>query len=141
MNIRKLFGLLAVAGVVAIASPVQRAEALSLINPASAGAAKYASENLITEVRGGRGGGGGFRGGGGGGFRGGFGGGGFRGGGFRSGGFRGGFYRPGFRGGFYGGPSYYYGYGAPLIYPRRCRLIRTYYGLRRVCRPRTIYYY
>ena len=40
-----------------------------------------------------------------------------------------------FRGGgwghrrFYGGPRYYY-------VPRRCRIVRTYYGPRRVCRPR-----
>lgn len=94
--------------------------------------------------------GGGFRGGGafhGGGFRGGgmaFRGGGFRaghiyrGGGFRYGGFRHAYHRPyfhrhrHFHRRFYYRPyysSYYYGY------PRRCRIVWTYYGPRRICRP------
>jgi hypothetical protein len=81
----------------------QRAEALSLASPGTAPSARFATDDLTTEVRHGGhgGGGGGFRGGGGGGFRGG-GGGGFRGGGFHSGGFRGGgaaFHGGGFRGG------------------------------------------
>jgi hypothetical protein len=81
----------------------QRAEALSLASPGTAPSARFATDDLTTEVRHGGhgGGGGGFRGGGGGGFRGG-GGGGFRGGGFHGGGFHGG----GFRGGgaaFHGG--------------------------------------
>lgn len=135
---KKFLGLMAVAATMVIAAPVQRAEALSLINPAGAGAAKYASENLVIEVR--RGGGGGFRGGG------------FRGGGFRAGGFRGGFHRGGFHRGhfhggrhfhhrrFYGGPRFYY--GAPVIYPRRCRVVWTDFGPRRICRrPYNPYYY
>jgi hypothetical protein len=81
----------------------QRAEALSLASPGTAPSARFATDDLTTEVRHGGhgGGGGGFRGGGGGGFRGG-GGGGFRGGGFHGGGFRGGgaaFHGGGFRGG------------------------------------------
>ena len=89
------------------AASQQRAEALSLASPGAAPSAKFATDDLTTEVRhgghgGGGGGGGGFRGGGGGGFRGG--GGGFRGGGggFHGGGFRGGgaaFHGGGFRGG------------------------------------------
>src|SRR5512132_3685896 len=78
----------------------QRAEALSLASPGAAPSAKFATDDLTTEVRhgghgGGGGGGGGFRGGGGGGFRGG--GGGFHGGGFRGGGAA--FHGGGFRGG------------------------------------------
>jgi hypothetical protein len=95
---------LAAAAMLALALPGQRAEALSLINPAAAPTAKQVSDALITEVqdRRGPGGGGGFRGGGG--FGGGGaairgGGGGFRGGGaaIHGGGFRGG--GPVFRGG------------------------------------------
>src|SRR5258708_15524025 len=99
---------LAAAAMLAVsAAASQRAEALSLINPGAVPTAKYASDGLTTEVRGGHGGGG--HGGGGGGFHGG-GGGGFRGGGgFHGGGFRGGgaaFPGGGFRGGgaaFHGG--------------------------------------
>ena len=92
------------------AASQQRAEALSLASPGTAPSAKFATDDLTTEVRHGGhggGGGGGFRGGGfhGGGFRGGgaaFHGGGFRGGGaaFHGGGFRGGgvaIHRGGFR--------------------------------------------
>src|SRR6266487_299592 len=81
------------------AASQQRAEALSLASPGAAPSAKFATDDLTTEVRhGGHGGGGGFRGGGGGGFHGG----GFRGGGaaFHGGGFRGGgfaIHRGGFR--------------------------------------------
>jgi hypothetical protein len=164
----RCLGLAAAAMLVLSAAANQRAEALSLINPSAVPTAKYSSEGLTTEVRGGHGGGGhggggGFHGGGrGGGFHGGgaafHGGGGFRGGGaafhgggFRSGGavFHGGGFRAGhvFRGGgfrhggfafrhhrfhrhFYGSyydyPYYYYPY-------RRCRIIWTYYGPRRIC--------
>lgn len=130
---KKFLGLLAVAGVMAVAAPVQRAEALSLISPSVAGSTKHASESLVTEVRHG---GGGFRGGGfrGGGFRG------FHGGGFRGGFYRGGFYRPHFHRRFYGGPAFYYG-GPVYAGPRFCRWIRTYYGPRRVCRYRPWAYY
>jgi len=168
-------GLAAAAVLVLSAASQQRAEALSLASPGTVPAAKYASEAMTIEVRGGHGGhgGGGFRGGGGGGFRGGgaaFHGGGFRGGGaafhgggFRSGGmaFRGGGYRAAhiYRGGgyrysglryggyryayhrhhrfhrhfhrrFYYAPSYYY------HYPRRCRIVWTYWGPRKICRYR-----
>lgn len=80
-------GLVAVAAVAVTALSHGRADALSLASPAALPSAKYASDELTIEVRGGH------RGGGGGGFRGGgaaFHGGGFRGGGmaFRSSGFR-----------------------------------------------------
>ena len=149
---------LAVAAMLALSVPVQRAEALSPINPATAPLAKHASEGPI-EVRGGHGGGrggGGFHGGG---FRGG---GGFHGGGFRGGTFRSGpVFHGGFRGGAlrYGSPIVhrhhfgiarpywhrrhyfrprYYGY-VPAYYhgPRRfCRIVLTYYGPRKICRYR-----
>ena len=156
-------GLAAAAVLVLSAASQQRAEALSLASPGTVPAAKYASEAMTIEVRGGHGGhgGGGFRGGGGGGFRGG--GAAFHGGGFRSGGiaFRGGGYRAAhiYRGGgyrysglryggyryayhrhhrfhrhfhrrFYYAPSYYY------HYPRRCRIVWTYWGPRKICRYR-----
>src|SRR5882757_3597200 len=69
--------LSAAAVLVLSAAPQQRAEALSLASPGTLPVAKYASEGMTTEVRGGHGGhgGGGFHGGGaafhGGGFRGG----------------------------------------------------------------------
>src|SRR4051812_50215223 len=58
---------LAAAGLLMLSAVVdQRAEALSLINPGAAPAAKHISDGQTTAVRGGRGGGGGgFRGGGG----------------------------------------------------------------------------
>ena len=158
-GIARRFGLAAAAMLVLAAATGERAEALSLINPAAAPAAKYASEGLTTEVKGGGGhgggghGGGGFHGGGGGGFRGGgFHGGGaaFHGGGFRGGGavFRGGGYRYGGAG--FVGPrhfaprhafhhrhfhrrffaSSYYPY---YNYYPYCRIVWTYYGPRRVC--------
>jgi hypothetical protein len=114
-------GLLA-AALIAISSPGGEANALSLSNPAAAGPAKFASEGLTTEVRGHGGGHGGGH----------FGGHHFGGGGRHFGGFRGSFHRGGFGGyrrhGFYGGPVYY-GYA-----PRRCRIVWTYYGPRRICR-------
>jgi hypothetical protein len=159
----RCLGLAAVATLALSAAPGQRAEALSLSNPAAVSTAKYLSDGLTTEVRYGGGGG---RGGGGGGFRGGgggfHGGGGFRGGaaaihggGFRSSGavFRGGGFRAGHA--FRSGGSYRYGayrhggfrfahrhhfrprfYGyTPYYdyYPRRCRIVWTYYGPRRIC--------
>ena len=95
--VRRL-GLAAAAVFAFAATSQQRAEALSLASPGTAPSAKYATDGMTIQVRGGHGhGGGGFRGGGGGGggFRGGggfHGGGGFRGGGaaFHGGGFRGG---------------------------------------------------
>jgi hypothetical protein len=114
----------------------ERADALSLINPGAAHAAKQVSEGLATEVHGGHGGGGHGGGGhGGGGYHGGgFHGGGyhtahvFRGGGFRHGGFA---FRHHHRHFFYG-PGYYDDY--PYYYPyRRCHIVWTHYGPRRVC--------
>ena len=98
--VRRL-GVTAAALLAFAAASHQRAEALSLASPGTAPSAKFATDDLTTEVRHGGHGGGGFHGGGGGGFRGG-GGGGFRGGGFHGGGFRGGgaaFHGGGFRGG------------------------------------------
>jgi hypothetical protein len=146
----RCLGLAAAAVLVLSAAFGQRAEALSLINPGAAPIAKYASDGLTTEVRGGHGGGGhGFHGSGGfksGGavFHGGvirssgpvFHGSGFRtahvfhGGGFRHGGFA--FRHHHFHQHFYYAPSYY----APsyYYYPYRyCRVIWTYYGPRRIC--------
>ncbi|MDO9059380.1 MAG: hypothetical protein Q7U92_10230 [Bradyrhizobium sp.] len=162
---RAIRGLGLAAAAMLVLMAATRAEALSLINPGAAPAAKYASDGLKTEVRGGHGHGGGFRGGG---FRGG--GAAFHGGGFRGGGaaFRGGGYRiaPAFhRGGGYRyaspgivrhhiGPRRvhfhhrhhirprYYGY-APVYYPQRhyyprrfCKVVWTYYGPRKICRYR-----
>ena len=118
----------------------QRAEALTLVNPGTVPAVKYASEGLTTEVRGGHGGHGGH------GFHGGFRGGGAR---FHGGGMRAGHV---FRGGGirYGGyhvarhhrrhfvfrrhyaPVYY----AAYHHRRYCRVIWTYYGPRKICRYR-----
>jgi hypothetical protein len=139
--------LAATAVLMLAAAPGKPAQAMSLVTPSAAPSAKYAVEGLMTQVHGGgHGGGGGFHGGGGGGFHGGgggfhsFGGGGFHGGGFHGGGIRyGGFHHGGFRFAhhhfhrhfFYGG---YYPYYYDDYYPyHRCRIIRTYYGLRRVC--------
>ena len=120
-GIVRTLSLAAAAILVLAAVPDQRAEALSLINPGAAPAAKHASDGLTTEVHGGHGGGGaafhagGFR----------SGGAVFRGGGFRHGGFRFG-HRRRFGGPFYYGPSYYYPY-------RHCRIVWTYYGPHRIC--------
>lgn len=136
-SVARGFGLAAIAVLALSAFASQRAEALTLINPGAAPAAKYASEGLTTEVRGhGHGGGGHFRGHGGG-FRAGhvFRGGGIRYGGYRRHGYRFAafhrhrhfhrhFYRP------YYAQSYYYPYG-------HCRVILTYYGPRKICRYRT----
>lgn len=163
----RLLGIAAAATLMLSAGSAHRAEALSLINPATSPATKTATDDLVTQVRHGGGGhgggghfhgGGGFRGGGGhfGGFRGGgFHGGGFRaapafhGGGIRYGGFRhyGGYHRYGIYRPHYGyrhfHRRYYYGGYYPYHhYPRRCRIIWTYYGPRRVCRwPRWHYPY
>ncbi|QDF41239.1 hypothetical protein FJN17_28700 [Bradyrhizobium symbiodeficiens] len=167
----RLLGIAAAATLMLLAGTARRAEALSLINPASSQAAKGASEaasdGLVTQVRHGGGGhggghfhgGGGFRGGGGhvGGFRGGgfHGGhiGGFRaapafhGGGYRYGGLHryggvhryGGFHRYGIYRPHYGHRHfhrryYYGGYYPAYHHARRCRVIWTYYGPRRICR-------
>jgi hypothetical protein len=118
------------------AAPGERAEALSLINPGGAPTAKYASGGIATEVRGGHGGhgGGGFHGGSFHGGRAALHGGGFRsahvlhGGGFRHSGFahHQHFHRHHFHRRFYA--SYYDDYPH-----RRCRIIWTYHGPRRIC--------
>jgi hypothetical protein len=155
---RRLAQSLGIAAAAALMmSAAQRAEALSPVNPAASPIAKVASDALVTEVRGGHGGGGPGGGhGGGGGFHGG--GGGFHGGGgYRSAGtvFHGGGMRPFNGGGFHhhGGARFvfahhhqhhfgrrFYGYGYEYYptyydddYPRRCRTIWTTYGPRRVC--------
>ena len=159
----RCLGLAAAAILVLSAAASQRAEALSLINPGAAPTAKHVSDGLTTEgsaamavavmavtaavaaavSRRRRRGlscggsqwrrrfhGGGFRSGGavfhGGGFRTGHV---FRGGGFRHGGFA--FrHHHHFHRHFYYAPSYYY-------YPhRRCRVVWTYYGPRKICRYR-----
>ena len=125
------------------AASQQRAEALSLASPGTAPSAKFATDDLTTEVRhGGHGGGGSAA----------FHGGGFRGGGvaihrggfraapvFRGGGMRYGYrhvyHRHHFHRRFYA-PSYY---GYPYSYGYRhryCRVIWTYYGPRKICKYR-----
>jgi hypothetical protein len=59
-----MLGYLAVAGLMMLAAPVERAQAVSLINPASAMQTKYLSDDLVLEVRHRGGFRGGFRGGG-----------------------------------------------------------------------------
>ncbi len=49
MNIRTIFGLVAVAALLAVAAPTDRAQAVSLINPAVSTSAKLASDK-VTEV-------------------------------------------------------------------------------------------
>ncbi|CAN5157349.1 hypothetical protein BH10PSE11_BH10PSE11_25500 [soil metagenome] len=51
MNVKTVFGLAAVAGLLAVALPADRAQALSLINPVASSSAKQASEPVTTEVR------------------------------------------------------------------------------------------
>jgi hypothetical protein len=136
---KRLFGFLAMAGLMLLAVPVERAQAVSLINPATSAQTKYLSDNLTVEVR------------------------------HRGGGFRGGGFRSGFRGGGHFGhrhfghrhfghrhfghrhvhfhrpfvhrhywrprpviyPAYYY--GQPRLY---CRRVWTDFGPRRICRHR-----
>lgn len=50
MNVRTIFGLAAVAGLLAVTAPADRAQAMSLINPGSSSAAKQASETMATDV-------------------------------------------------------------------------------------------
>ena len=51
MNIRKVLGLAAIAGLISVAAPVGQANAVSLANPGVANSAKYASERMTTDVR------------------------------------------------------------------------------------------
>ncbi|QWG23698.1 hypothetical protein KMZ93_01745 [Bradyrhizobium sediminis] len=127
------FGLAAGAMLVLTAATGQRAEALSLINPGAAPSAKYASDALTTEVKGGHGGGR-------------FHGGGFHGGGFRGGGaaIHGGSFRSGgavFRGGGYSAPHIYrgggYRYGgAAIVRHHHFAPRRAYWHHRHHIRPR-----
>ncbi len=48
---KKLFGLLALGGLLFIAAPAERAAALSLATPAATESAKLASEGMVEEVR------------------------------------------------------------------------------------------
>lgn len=52
---KKLLGLLAVAGLLAVVAPSVPAQALSLNTPGIAAAVQGGSDGLVTEVRGGRG--------------------------------------------------------------------------------------
>lgn len=128
--VRRL-GLAAAALLALSVASGQPAAAMSPINPGAAPSATYASDGLLTQVRGGHGGGG-F------GHGGGFGG--FRGGGWRGGGWGGPFYGGDFYPYFYGDdyPGYYYpDEGYPV---RRCRIIKTKHGRHRVCRWYRLYY-
>ena len=123
----RLLGIAAAATLMLSAGTARRAEALTLINPATLPAAQAASDDTIP-VR--HGGGGGHGGGGhGGGYRYGgvrhYGGGGFH---------RYGIYRPAYYGHRHFHRRYYGGYYPYYSHPRRCRVIWTYYGPRRVCR-------
>ena len=133
----------AAAALMCSTAPLQRADAMSLITPGATPTARAATDGLMTEVRGGHGGGG-FHGGGfhggfhGGGFHGFHGGGGWHGGGWHGGGFRyGGFHHYGgyrfahfhhFHRRFFYGGGYY-----PYYHHTFCRIVWTYYGPRRVC--------
>ena len=158
----RLLGLAAVAALMLSAGTARRAEAMTPINPTALPAAKTSSHDVITQVRFGGGHGGGGHGGGGhgggghfGGFHGGgghfsgFHGGGFRaapafhGGGMRYGGIHyggyhrhwgGGYYRPYYGYRHFHRRFYYGGYYPYYYHPRRCRIIWTYYGPRRICR-------
>jgi hypothetical protein len=133
---KRLFGFLAMAGLMMFAAPVERAQAVSLINPAAAAQTKYLSDDLVVEVR------------------------------HRGGGFRGGFRGGGFRGGhigrahFGGGHRFVHRHRfvhhrpfivrrhvwrpRPYIYPHYlyaqprlfCRRVWTDFGPRRICRHR-----
>ena len=145
----RLLGLAAVAALMLSSGLARRAEAMTPINPTALPAAKAASDDMTIQVRHGGGGGGHFHGGGGhfGGFHGGGGHfGGFHGGGYRYGGFHhfgghggyhrhwGGTYRPYYGYRHFHRRYYYGGYYPYYNYPRRCRIIWTYYGPRRICR-------
>ena len=128
----RLFGFLAIAGLMLLAAPAERAQAVSLINPGAAAPSKYLSNDMVVDVR----------------HRGGF-----------RGGFRGGGRHFG-RAHFGGGPRFvhrhrfvhhrpfvvrrhvwrprpviypYYQYAQPRLY---CRRVWTDFGPRRICRYR-----
>ncbi|RXH08176.1 hypothetical protein [Bradyrhizobium guangzhouense] len=146
----RLLGLAAVAVLMLSSGSARRAEAMTPVNPTALPAAKAASDDMMIQVHGGGHGGfhGGFHGGGGhfGGFHGGGGHfGGFHGGGYHYGGFHrfggyggyhrhwGGYYRPYYGYRHFHRRYFYGGYYPAYHYPRRCRIIWTYYGPRRIC--------
>lgn len=51
MNVKKILGFLAIGGLLVLAAPAERAQALSLINPGAATAVQDDSSKLTTEVR------------------------------------------------------------------------------------------
>jgi hypothetical protein len=51
VNVKKIPGLLAIGGLLILAAPAERAQALSLINPGVAAAVQDDSSKLTTEVR------------------------------------------------------------------------------------------
>jgi hypothetical protein len=55
MNVTKVLGLAAVGALLVLAVPAERAQALSLSNPAAATAVQDGSKQIATEVRWGRG--------------------------------------------------------------------------------------
>jgi hypothetical protein len=107
--IKKILAGFAVAAGLVLVTPADKAAAVSLIGPGSALGARHVSESLVTEVRwGGRRG-------------------------FHRGHFRGhGGWRPrrAWHRRYWAPPAYYY------AAPRRCRVVWTYDGPRRVCRYR-----
>jgi hypothetical protein len=54
MNVTKVLGLAAVGALLVLAAPAERAQALSLSNPAAATAVQDGSKQITTEVRWGR---------------------------------------------------------------------------------------
>ena len=51
MNVKKILGFLAIGGLLVLAAPAERAQAVSLINPGIAAAVQDDSSKLTTEVR------------------------------------------------------------------------------------------
>jgi hypothetical protein len=51
MNVKQILGFAAVAGLLVVAAPTERAQALSLISPGAAAAVQQDTSNLTTEVR------------------------------------------------------------------------------------------
>jgi hypothetical protein len=51
VNVKKILGLLAIGGLLILAAPAERAQALSLLNPGAAAAVRDEATKLTTEVR------------------------------------------------------------------------------------------
>jgi hypothetical protein len=51
VNVKKILGFLAIGGLLALAAPAERAQALSLASPGSAAAVQDDTGKLTTEVR------------------------------------------------------------------------------------------